>query len=195
MQQQFSLEGRTALITGGSRGIGFAIARAFLDAGARVIITARGQEGLDTATSELGINAIGVRCDNASVEDIRRAVAEAWQISPIDVLVNNAGISPYYKRVEHVSVEEWDSVVDVNLRGTYFCSVEVATRWFEAGRGGSIVNVTSMAGIVPLEKQGVYGATKAGVHQLTKVMAKEWAERNVRVNAVAPGWVATDLTN
>ncbi|MCK9520579.1 MAG: SDR family oxidoreductase [Dehalococcoidia bacterium] len=191
----FSLEGRTAIITGGSRGIGFAIARAYLDAGARVIITARGEEGLKRATEELGINAIGIRCDNADPADIARMVDEAWRISPVDILVNNAGISPYFKRVEHVEVAEWDAVIDVNMRGMYYCSVEVAKRMFEAERPGSIINVSSVLGVVPQERLGVYAASKAGVHQLMKVMALEWADRNVRVNAIAPGWTETDFTD
>jgi NAD(P)-dependent dehydrogenase (short-subunit alcohol dehydrogenase family) len=192
---RFSLEGRTALITGGSRGIGYAIAEAFVAAGARVVLTARGEQQLLEAAARLGPNALGKRCDNADPNDITRLVEEAWAISPIDVLVNNAGISPYYKRAEHVTVEEWDSVVDVNLRGTYFCSTEVARRMFEARRPGAIINVTSVAGEVPLERLGVYGATKAALHQLTKVMALEWSDRGVRVNAIAPGWTETDFTN
>jgi NAD(P)-dependent dehydrogenase (short-subunit alcohol dehydrogenase family) len=192
---QFRLDGQTALITGASRGIGLAIARAFVDAGARVIITARGEEALSAAAASLGPNALALRCDNADPADIARMVEDAWRISPVDILVNNAGISPYYKRVEHVTVDEWDAVVDVNLRGLYFCSVEVAKRLFEAGHPGSIVNISSVSGLVPLERLGVYAATKAGVHQVTKVMALEWADRNVRVNAIAPGWVETDFTS
>jgi NAD(P)-dependent dehydrogenase (short-subunit alcohol dehydrogenase family) len=191
---QFSLEGKTALITGGSRGIGYAIARAFVDAGGRVVITARGEEQLQKAARSLGPNAIARRCDNADPADIAAAVADAWRISPIDILVNNAGISPYYKRTEHVTVEEWDAVVDVNLRGVYFACIEVAKRMFEAGRAGSVINISSVGGIAPLERLGVYSATKAGVQQLTKVMALEWADRNVRVNAIAPGWTETDFT-
>jgi len=194
-QNLFSLEGKTALITGGSRGIGFAIARAFIDAGARVIITARGEAQLAEAANSLGANAIAKRCDNADPADIARMMDDAWRLCPIDILVNNAGISPYYKRVEHVTVEDWDSVVNVNLRGSYFCSAEFARRLFEAGQPGSIINVTSVSGLVPLEKLGVYGATKAGLQQLTKVMALEWADRGVRVNAIAPGWTETDFTD
>lgn len=191
----FSLEGSTALVTGASRGIGYAIARAFIDAGGRVVITARSEEALHEAARSLGANAIAVRCDNADPADIAVAVASAWRISPIDILVNNAGISPYYKRAEHVTVDEWDAVVDVNLRGVYFASIEVAKRMFESGRGGSIVNISSVGGTVPLERLGVYSATKGGVNQLTKVMALEWADRGIRVNAIAAGWTATDFTN
>jgi NAD(P)-dependent dehydrogenase (short-subunit alcohol dehydrogenase family) len=181
-------------VTGGSRGIGYGIARAFIEAGARVIVTARGQEGLDAAVKTLGPNAIAKRCDNSDPADIARMMEEAWRLGPVDVLVNNAGISPYYKRVEHVTVEEWDQVVDVNLRGMYFCSVEMAKRVFEADRPASIINITSMAGVVPLERLGVYAATKAGVQQVMRVMALEWADRRVRVNAIAPGWVDTEFT-
>ena len=194
MADEFSLQDRVAIVTGGSRGIGYAIARAFVERGARVIITARSEAPLREAASSLGINAIALRCDNADPVAIASMVEEAWAISPVDILVNNAGISPYYRRVEHVSVEEWDQVVDVNLRGTYFASVEVAKRMMEAGTPGSIINVSSVAGVAPLERLGVYAATKAGIHQFTKVMALEWAERGIRVNAIAPGWTETDFT-
>ncbi len=193
MANPFSLEGKTAIVTGGSRGIGFGIARAFIEAGARVIITARNESQLNDAANQLGANCIARRCDNADPADIAAMMESAWSLSPIDILVNNAGISPYYKRSEHVTLEEWQGVVDVNMRGTYFCSVEVAKRMFETGTGGSIINVTSVTGVIPFAKQGVYAATKAAIHQFTKVMALEWADRNVRVNAIAPGWVETEL--
>ena len=193
MPNLFSLEGKTAVITGGSRGIGFGIARAFIDAGARVIITARNEGQLNEAASTLGPNCIARRCDNGDPADVAAMIESVWNLSPIDVLVNNAGISPYYKRSEHVTLEDWESVVDVNMRGTYFCSVEVAKRMFDSGLSGSIINVTSVTGVVPFARQGVYAATKAAIHQFSKVMALEWADRNVRVNSIAPGWVETDL--
>lgn len=194
MPHPFSLEGKTALVTGGSRGIGYAIARALIDAGARVVISARGEQALNDAARSLGANAIAKRADIGNPADIVRLVEEAWRLGPIDILVNNAGISPYYKRSEHVTVDEWDAVVDVNLRGTYFCSVEVAKRMIEAGRPGSIINVASIIGLHPDVRLGVYAATKAGMIQFAKVMALEWADRGVRVNTVAPGWTESDFT-
>jgi gluconate 5-dehydrogenase len=191
----FSLEGRTALITGGSRGIGYAIAKAYIDAGARVVITARGKQALDEAAQSLGANAIAVPCDVSNYDDVVETVADAWRLGPIDILVNNAGISPYYKRLEHVTPEEYQQVQDVNLRGAYFMSVEVAKRCFEAERPGTIVNISSMAGTIPLERQGVYGAAKAGLDQITRSMALEWADRKIRVNAIAPGWVESALVS
>jgi NAD(P)-dependent dehydrogenase (short-subunit alcohol dehydrogenase family) len=190
----FSLEEKTALVTGGSRGIGLAIARAFLDAGARVIITARGEEGLRNAVASLGPNALSYPCDNADPSAVAAMIGAAWRLGPIDILVNNAGISPYYRRAEFVTVDEYQSVMDVNVRGAYFASVEVAKRLFEAGLPGSIINVSSVAGVMPVERLGVYAASKAALNQLTKVMALEWAPRNIRVNAIAPGWTETDFT-
>ena len=194
MESPFSLEGHTAIVTGGSRGIGLAIARAYIAAGARVIITARGQQGLDEAVRTLGANGLAYRCDNADPADIARCAAAVALLGPVDILVNNAGISPIYKRAEHVTVEEWDSIVDVNLRGCYFWAVEFAKRLFEAKLPGSIINVSSVSGTVPLDRLGVYATTKAGLEQLTRVLAREWADRNIRVNTIAPGWTATDFT-
>ena len=190
----FSLEGKTAIVTGGSRGIGYAIARAYIDCGARVIITARNQDQLNEAVRQLGANAIALRCDNAIPEEIAATATAAWKIAPIDILVNNAGVSGFFKRAEFVTVEEFDFTVDVNMRGMYLWSIEIAKRMTEAQMPGSIISVSSMLGVLPGERLGVYSATKAAVHQLMRTMAIEWAERGIRVNAIAPGYVDTDFT-
>ena len=190
-----TLEGKTALITGGSRGIGYAIAEAFVGAGARVVVSARGEEALREAAQRLGPNAIARPCDVADPAAVRALVEDASCLGPIDVLVNNAGISPFYKRIEHTTAEEFDLLVGVNLRGAWCCSVEVAARLFAAERPGSIINVSSMLGIHPDERQGAYAVTKAGLIQMTKACALEWADRGVRVNALAPGWTESELTD
>ncbi len=191
----FSLDGKTAIVTGGSRGIGYAIARGFIDSGARVIITARTESQLQEAAASLGPNAIGIRCDNADPAQIVATCEQAWRFGAPEILVNNAGISPFFKRTEFVTVEDFDSVVQVNLRGTFLWSIEFAKRLFEAGQPGSIIAVSSMLGVIPQERLAPYGMTKAGIHQLVRTMAVEWADRNVRVNAIAPGYTDTDFTS
>ena len=188
------LEGKTAIVTGGSRGIGYAIAAAFVAEGARVVISARGADALNEAAARLGPNAIAIPCDVADAEAVRALVAQASRLGLVDVLVNNAGISPFYKRVEHTTEDDLDQLWAVNLRGAWRCSVEVATRLFAAGRGGSVINVSSVLGLQPDARQGAYAVTKAGLIQMARAFALEWADRGVRVNAIAPGWTESDLT-
>ena len=147
--KNFSLEGKTALVTGGSRGIGYAIAEGIIDAGGRVIISARNSKVLEDAAKKLGPNALAVTCDVGDPESINTLIETAWGLGPVDVLVNNAGISPFYKRAEHVTVEEFNNVTDVNLRGSYFCSVELARYLFDSNRPASIINVASVLGLQP----------------------------------------------
>jgi len=193
-ESPFSLRDRLALVTGGSRGIGFAIAEAFVSAGARVIVTARSEEGVRAAAGRLGPNALGFTCDNADPAQVERTVAEAWRFGGLDILVNNAGISPFYKRAEQVEPAEFDQVTTVNLRGTYFFSTAVAKCWFEEGRKGCVINISSTLASVPGDRLAVYSAIKAGINQMTRALALEWADRGVRVNAIAPGWTETDFT-
>ncbi|MWG35760.1 SDR family NAD(P)-dependent oxidoreductase [Halomarina oriensis] len=197
---RFRLDGQTAIVTGGNRGIGRAIAQALAEAGADIVVANRDVEsGEETATEiaeETGVETLAVEVDVAdeeSVESMVAAVVEAFD--SIDVLVNNAGIV-VHEAAETMTVEEWDSVVDVNLRGAFCCSKHVGREMIESG-GGTILSVSSMSALVANypQRQVAYNASKGGVEAFTRQLASEWAEHDIRVNTVAPGYVRTDNTD
>jgi len=184
-----------ALVTGASRGIGAGIALELARTGMHVAVTARDIERLDDVKSEL--ERIGVRClpvtlDVTNVAGIQPAVdlIEA-ELGPIQLLVNNAGVNIPRSAVD-VTEDQWDSILDTNLKGVFFCTQAVGRRMI-ARRSGAIVNVASAAGLIPAEERSAYCSSKAGVVMLTKELALEWAPFGVRVNAVAPTFVETEL--
>ena len=196
--ERFAMQGRTAVVTGGAQGIGRTICEALGECGARVII-ADLEETLGTGAaavlSSRGIEAHAIRLD---VRDAR-AVADAARLveqrhGPVDILVNNAGIARNSAAVE-TSPAEWLEVIDVNLHGVWWCSQAFGRSMVER-RCGAIVNIGSMSGLVvnKPQPQAAYNASKAAVHMLTKSLAAEWAASGVRVNAVAPGYIGTELT-
>jgi NAD(P)-dependent dehydrogenase (short-subunit alcohol dehydrogenase family) len=193
----FSLDGKVALVTGASRGIGRAIALALAGAGASVVPAARTVAALEELAAEVragGGAATPVSLDVTDPENVRNAVAEAHgAFGRLDVVVNNAGSVPFYGRTEEMELEEWDQAFDVNLRSMFLVCRAAAPLLFENG-GGSIVNIGSIDGIRGMRHMAAYCAAKAGVVGLTKALAAEWADRNVRVNCVCPGAVATDMT-
>ncbi|MCT1712806.1 SDR family oxidoreductase [Dietzia cinnamea] len=184
--------GRTALVTGASRGIGLGIARRLLAEGASVVITARGQEGLDAAVAELGASdrVLAVAGKSDDEEHQREVVARAEQeFGPIDLLVNNTGINPVYGRTVDIDLAAARKITEVNALGTLSWTQKV----YHSGlgeRGGAVVNIASIAGLAPSPGIGWYGATKALVMRLTQELAVEVGP-SVRVNAVAPGVVKT----
>ena len=192
----FSLTGRVALVTGGSRGIGRAIVLAMADAGADVAVVGRSLASLQAVTEEveqLGRRALAVTGDVSQRQDVDNLVGTVLgAFGSIDILVNNAGISPVFKRIEHVAEEEWDRILDVNLKGCFLCSQAVG-RVMIGQKRGTIVNVASIGGKVALPRMVAYCASKAGIIEVTKVCAAEWATHNIRVNAVAPAYVETDM--
>ena len=199
MLKDFQLVGKRAVITGGARGIGRAIAELFIEAGATVIITDR-----DEATGMNTVAELNARCPSSAsmyILDVtdrdaaeRTAEAIAAKVGVPDILINNAGIVRNGPASE-TSEADWRAVIDVNLNGVFYCAQAFGKRMAPVGRG-AIVNISSMCGeiVVYPQPQIAYNAAKAGVNLITKSLAVEWAKQGVRVNAVAPGYTATELT-
>ncbi|NNK63722.1 MAG: 3-oxoacyl-[acyl-carrier-protein] reductase [Gemmatimonadetes bacterium] len=188
------LEGAVAIVTGGSRGIGRAIAEALADGGARVAVIARNAEGAAAAAAELpGEGHLGIGCDvsdgEAVVAMVRRVDEE---LGPVGILVNNAGITRD-NLLLRMKEEDWDAVLDVNLKAA-FHTVKAVTKGMMRRRDGVILNVTSVVGLMGNAGQANYAASKAGLVGLTKSVARELAPRGIRCNAVAPGYIRTDMT-
>ncbi|MFM7320037.1 MAG: 3-oxoacyl-[acyl-carrier-protein] reductase [Armatimonadota bacterium] len=195
-----SLEGKVAVVTGagrGGHGIGHGIAMALAAAGADVVITARTNiadaEAVAAAVEALGRKALAVRCDVSESSSVDALFAEVdAEFGKIDVLVNNAGITKDTLLLR-MSEEQWDAVLDANLKGTFLCTRAAAKRMLSK-RSGRIINITSVNGIVGSPGQANYSASKAGMIGFTRTVAKELASRGVTVNAVAPGFIDTHMT-
>jgi len=193
---RFSLEGKVALITGGSRGIGQAIALTFADAGADVVISARKLPELEIVAEKirlLGRKSLAIASHVGKVEELKNLVEKAKsEFGRIDILVNNAGTNPYYGPVMDAEEWAWDVTMNVNLKGPFMLSQLVARTMKDSG-SGRIINISSNAGIAP-SAMSLYSLTKAGLIMLTKILAKEWGQYGIRVNAIAPGTVETRLS-
>jgi NAD(P)-dependent dehydrogenase (short-subunit alcohol dehydrogenase family) len=197
LPDRFSLAGRRALVTGGNRGLGLAFVRGLAEAGADVAFVARDHDRNNSALQQLandGVAAIAFDADLTVKQEIDDSVEWAADaLGGLDILVNNAGAC-FHRDAFDVPEDEWDTVFDLNVKALFQCSVAVAKRMAVSG-GGSIVNIGSMSGLVVNrpQNQPAYNASKAAVHQLTKSLATEWAPHGIRVNAVAPGYVRTDM--
>jgi len=189
----FSLSGKVALVTGGSRGIGKAIAVGLAKFGADVAVTSRKLPELEEVATEikgLGRRSMAVATHVGRVEEIKSLVPKVKdELGRIDILVNNAGTNPTMDQAMDIEERAWDSIMNLNLKGLFFLSQAVARLMKEQG-GGKIINVASVAGITP-DILPAYSISKAGVIMATKVMAQQWAQYNIRVNAIAPGLIKT----
>lgn len=195
--EAFSLDGRTAMVTGGNRGIGKAIAVALARSGARVVILGRDVEQNARAVADADAAGLPIQAVRADITDrgqLEAAVAETRSmLGRIDILVNNAGACVHAPAFE-VTDDDWTRVIDLNLNALWNCSRAVAAIMRDQG-GGSIINIGSISAMIVNrpQMQPAYNASKAAVHQLTKSLAAEWAPLNIRVNALAPGYVRTEM--
>jgi gluconate 5-dehydrogenase len=198
----FKIEGKIALVTGGSVGLGAQMATALAEAGANVALAARKVERCEITAEKIrrdcGVKAIALRCHVGNPADVKEMVeAVLREFGRIDILVNNAGTN-WGEPAVNYAVKGWRKVMDVNLDGTFFCCQEAGRAMINQG-GGKIINIASVAGTRGFEPEKMdavaYPASKAAVINLTKDLAAKWARFNINVNAIAPGWFPTDMTS
>ena len=191
-----SLEGKTAIVTGGSKGIGRAIAIAFAGAGASVALAARGEDDLARTAKEVeaaGGRALPVRADVSDVAEVQNLIDRTVdELGTVDILVNNAGAAPFLSTIDQIRPEGFEKYFRVNFLSALYCTRAVAPVLM-AKQEGVVLNVASVAGYIASPGLSYYSSAKAAMINLTKTVALEWAPHHIRVNALAPGWIETDL--
>lgn len=192
----FDLTGKVAVVTGGGTGLGEAAAKALAEAGASLVVCGRRQEPLEKVASEIqsaGGKALPLKMDVSRREEVESVASEALRtFGKVDILVNNAGINivkPFLKLTE----EDWDAVLNINLKGCFYCCQAIGKGMVER-KSGSIINMVSVFGLTGFMNISPYIASKGAIVQLTKALAVEWGRHNVRVNAIAPSYIRTDMT-
>ena len=194
----FKLDGKVAIITGSSKGIGLAIARGLAEHGANIVLSSRNQEALDVQVNQLkkdGLNAVAHSChvgDENQRKDLIKKTIESF--GKIDILVNNAAINPVYDSLENMSSEVYEKMMNVNLKAAFDLS-NLCFPYLKAEKNGSIINISSVEGLKPSLGLGIYSITKAALIMLTQVQAKEWGKYGIRSNAICPGLIKTKFSS
>ena len=197
IKEQFNLEGKVAIITGSSKGIGKAIAKGLAENGAQVVISSRNQEACDEVVKEFtseGLKAIGIACHIGKEDQRTNLVAKVVEaFGRIDILVNNAAINPVFGPIEDVDPAIFDKIMDVNVKAPWSLSNLVLPH-FKANKKGSIINIASVESLTPGFGLGIYSTSKAAILMLTKNQAKEWGQHGVTANAICPGLIKTKFS-
>ena len=194
----FELDGKVAIITGSSKGIGLAIARGLAEHGANIVLSSRNQQALDVQVNQLkkdGLNAVAHSChvgDDNQRKDLIKKTIESF--GKIDILVNNAAINPVYDSLENMTSEVYEKMMNVNLKAAFDLS-NLCFPYLKAEKNGSIINISSVEGLKPSLGLGIYSITKAALIMLTQVQAKEWGKHGIRSNAICPGFIKTKFSS
>ncbi|MEC9488832.1 MAG: SDR family oxidoreductase [Halanaerobium sp.] len=193
---EFNLQGRVAIVTGGTSGIGEAVALALAEAGADVVATSRTRSKVEKVSEKLrqaGAKTIEITTDVTRTQEIEGLKEQVLaEFGRIDILVNNAGMT-IKKKAEELELAEWQRIIDLNLTSVFACS-QIIGRQMIAQKSGKIINIASVGSSLAIRRSVAYCASKGGVEQLTKVLASEWVEYGIQVNAIAPGYITTPLT-
>ena len=197
IQSLFNLDGKVALITGASKGIGEAMARGLAESGASVVVSSRKQEAVDSVAQAFraeGLEATAVAANMGSVEDAYALIDQTIAAyDGLDIIINNAATNPVFGPVQKTEARAFDKIIDVNLKGPF----ELCKRAYpilQKRGGGSIINISSIGGLTPEPGIGIYSVSKAGIISLTKAMAQDWGKDNIRVNAICPGLIKTKFS-
>ncbi len=190
----FQLNGKVALITGASKGIGEAMARGLAEFGAKVVVSSRKQEAVDTVADAFrtdGLEATGIAANMGTLEDIHALVDKVVEAyGGLDIVINNAAANPVFGPIQNTDERAFDKIIDVNLKGPFELCKKAYPILKERG-GGSIIHIGSIGGIRPEAGIGIYSVSKAAIHNLTQAMAQDWGADNIRVNAICPGLIKT----
>ena len=197
IQPLFQLDGKVALVTGASKGIGEAMARGLAEFGAKVVVSSRKQEAVDAVAESFktdGLEATGIAANVGNIEDIHRLVDKTVETyGGLDIIINNAAVNPVFGPIQNTDERAFDKIIDVNLKGPFELCKKAYPILKQRG-GGSIIHISSIGGLTPEAGIGIYSVSKAAIINLTQAMAQDWGVDNIRVNAICPGMIKTKFS-